>query len=157
MKYKYFAILIFISCRSNNGALNSTDIELVKDSVKAMTEHISKDLAAKGPIVWLDYFEDGPDFYMASDGMLVFKDYQTASNFINDTLVKLFARINLRWDLLRIDPISNQLASVASGFHEDLLDSTGKSSTSNGYFSGIAEKTPHGWRLRNAHWSILKP
>jgi hypothetical protein len=156
MKYRWLFIILFISCRINNAPLNASEMELVKDSVKAMTDHISKDLSVRGPVAWLDYFEDGPNFYMASDGLLVFRDYQSAGKFINDTLVKTFVLIILRWDQLRIDPLSINLASVSSGFHEELKDSAGKSIFTNGYFSAVAEKTSHGWQLRNTHWSILK-
>lgn len=158
MKYKWLFIILFASCRGNtNATMSSEELALVKDSVTAMIDHITDDLSTKGPVAWLDYFEDGPDFNMASDGALVFKNYQTASNFIRDTLVNMFARINLRWEHLRIDPLTNHLASIASDFHEDLIDSTGKSITTNGYITAIAEKTSCCWQLRNVHWSILKP
>jgi hypothetical protein len=156
MNYRWLFVILFISCRTNNAPLNASEIELVKDSVKAMTDHISKDLSVRGPVAWLDYFEDSPDFYMASDGVLVFKDYTSAGKFINDTLAKTFVRIILRWDQLRIDPLSINLASVSSGFQEELKNSAGKSIFTNGYFSAVAEKTSHSWQLRNAHWSILK-
>ena len=156
MKYLLLSSILFVSCRANNTVLNTADIELIKDSARAMTDHLTRDLSDRGPIAWLDYFEDSPEFYMASEGSLTFENYQAAGKFINDTLVKKFVQITLHWDQLRIDPLSFNLASVASGFREELKDSSGKSIYANGYFSAVAEKSLNGWKLRNAHWSILK-
>ena len=122
-----------------------------------MTDNISRDLSVKGPVAWLNYFEDGPDFYMVSDEVLVFKDYQTARKFIVDTLTKTFAQIILRWDHLQVDSLTGSMATISSGFHEELKDSAGKSIFSSGYFNAVAEKTNHGWKLRNAYWTIRKP
>ena len=122
-----------------------------------MTEHIVSDLSVKGPIAWLDYFEDNPGFFMAVEGGLAFKDYQSANRYIRDTLVKTFRQISLQWDHLRIDPLTPNLASIGAGFHEEIIDSSGRKLSQGGYFSALAEKTFRGWQFRNVHWSMLKP
>jgi hypothetical protein len=157
MKYIGPLFIFFISCHPGKTTLLPKEIELVKDSVRVMTDNISRDLSVRGPIVWLDYFEDSPDFFMVSDGVVVFKDFQTARKFITDTLVRTFTQIILRWDHPAIDPLTNQMATISSGFHEELKDSAGKSIFSSGYFSAVAEKTNRGWQLKNAYWSIRKP
>jgi hypothetical protein len=157
MKYIGLLFIFFISCHPGNATLLPKDIELVNDSVRMMTDNISRDLSVRGPIAWLDYFEDSPDFFMVNDGVLVFKDYQTASKFITDTLVRTFAHIILKWDHLWIDPLTNQMATISSGFHEELRDSAGKSIFSSGYFNAVTEKTSRGWQLKNVYWSIRKP
>jgi hypothetical protein len=154
---KYIWLLVpFISCNSNNSILSSKDADVVKDSVSIMTEHIVSDLAVKGPIAWLDYFEESPGFFMAVQGGLAFKDNQSANTYIRDTLVKTFRQISLKWDHLRIDPLTPTLASIGTGFHEEIIDSSGRKLSQGGYFSALAEKTVRGWQLRNVHWSMLK-
>jgi SnoaL-like domain len=149
-------LILFISCHSNNSNLRADERSLVKDSISLMTVNITNDLSAHGPVAWLNYFEDVPDFFMAVDGEMAFMNYQSAKIFIQDTLVKTIRKINLQWSHLRIDPLTTQLASIGADFHEDLTDSTGKIIQGDGYITAIAVQTNEGWKLRNLHWSINK-
>ena len=127
----------------------------VKDSVQKMANSIAQSISQQGPVAWLQYFENAPDFFMASEGKLVFPNYDTAKNFITNTLVKLIRKIELRWGDVRINPLTNDLASMAATFHEDLTDAAGKTTPQDGYFTGLAHHTTHGWKLLNAHWSVI--
>jgi hypothetical protein len=128
---------------------------LVTDSVRQMTIKLTNDLAQSGPAAWLNYFDRGPDFFMSSDGQLVFKDYPAARVFIENNLVKSIRKINLQFDSLRIDPLSPQFASVGAGFHENLTDSSGKIISVDGYVTALAVSTGEGWKIRNLHWSLI--
>ena len=150
------AIHLALSCREDSPAHKIPGAELVKDSVSGMMANIASDITNNGPAAWLYYFEDTTSFFMASDGQLAFKDHQSAKLFIEDTLVKVIRHINLRWSHLRIDSLTPRLASIGADFHEDLTDTVGKIVAMNGYFTALADQTDHGWRLRNAHWSIVK-
>ncbi len=119
-----------------------------------MTASIAKDVSDKGPLAWLQYFKDTSDFFMASGGHLVFANNDSAKNFINHVLVKSIREIKLHWSNVRVDPLTDQLASVGAAFHEDMMDSTGKELPIDGYFTGTAEQTSIGWKLLNAHWSM---
>jgi len=121
-----------------------------------MASNIARDVSAKGPSAWLNYFQDSPDFFMANDGRLTFHNYQSAKAFIQDTLVKSISKITLNWSHMRIDPLTSRLAAIGSDFHEDITFANGKPLPLDGYFSGIAIQTKTGWKLRNAHWSIKK-
>jgi hypothetical protein len=140
-------------CQSKEIKTKAEYLGFVKDSVILMTTHITSDLARIGPIAWLNYFENSPDFFMAVDGKVTFTNYQTAKNFISDTLTKSFQKINLHWESLRIVPLAFNLASMGAYFHEDLLDPTGKTVTATGYLTATAAQTGQGWKLRNVHWS----
>jgi len=94
----------------------------VKDNVQFMAVSITKDISHEGPIAWLGYFENTPDFFMVSDGQLVFPNIDSATNFINNTLIKVMPRIQLRWNNVRIDPLTINLASISAVFHEDITD-----------------------------------
>jgi len=121
-----------------------------------MMSGIATDISAKGPIAWLDWFEASPDFFMASEGMIVFANADSASSFIRNKLVKQIHTIDLRWDNMRIDPISDNFAVVAANWKENLTDFSNNKISEGGYFTGLAEKTSKGWQLRNCHWSVSK-
>jgi hypothetical protein len=147
-------ITLTFACKPNQGKLSTTENATVKDSVTLMAENIERDISTKGPAAWLDYFEDGPDFFMASDGQIAFTDYPSSRKFILNTLVKAIPHINLKWKNLRVYPLANNLAVVGADFHEELTGSNGKTQNVNGYFTGTAIfKGPH-WKLKNLHWSI---
>lgn len=152
-----FAISLVVSCKRNHAKLNAADRALVKDSVTNMAANIAADISKNGPRAWLNYFEDTPDFFMANEGQLVFQDHQSAKTFILNTVVKNILQIKLRWEHIRIDPLTSRLASIGADFHEDQTIASGKNLSIDGYFTGIAHYDGHRWKLRNAHWSIKAP
>ncbi len=160
IRLKYFVLLGFIfflisSCSNNTESFTQKARSLVQDSVQIMAEAIAKNISGEGPAAWLRYFDNTPDFFMASDGQLVFPNIDTATNFINNILIKIMPKIQLRWSNIRIDPLTPKLASISAVYHEDITDSTGKTTPHDGYFTGIALQTSRGWKLHNAHWSSM--
>ena len=150
--FKVSLLMIFIS--SNSGSECQTKTTGVKEGVRNMAYEIVRDLHNEGPISWLKYFSNSRQFYMASDGQLVFPNYDTA-----DVFVRMFAKqvkqIDLTWSDIRIDSLSPDLGNLAASFHEILIRTGGIQDTSAGYFTGVVENTPTGWKLRDAHWSII--
>ena len=131
-------------------------LQAVQDSVRLMVGSIANDVTSDGPVAWLTYFEQTPGFFMASDGKLQFSNNDSATNFIRNTLVKSVSKIGLQWNNIRIEPLSTTLASIAAGFHENITVNPGNTISIDGYFTAIAEQTPKGWKLHNAHWSMIK-
>jgi hypothetical protein len=155
---KYFVLLLFVftllvSCKRNHARISAAERAVVRDSMISMYSNIARDVSSKGPAAWVNYFEDTPDFFMANDGQLVFRDYQSAKSFILNTVVKMIPHITLRWSHLRIEPLNARLASLGADFHEDQVLSNGKKLSINGYFTGIAHYDGRAWKLRNCHWS----
>lgn len=148
-------IVFAISCRNNAESLNPKQVSDIRDSVQLMVESIAKNVSGEGPVAWLQYFENAPDFFMAADGQLVFPNIDSATHFINNILVKSIPKIELRWSNIRIDPLANKLASISAVYHEDITDSSRKMTPHDGYFTGIARQTSQGWKLQNAHWSSI--
>jgi hypothetical protein len=146
--------LIYSSCSQNGGAKNNNTAMHVKDSVAILMDQTAQKLYTDGPIAWLHFFENSPEFYMASNGSIAFKDYPTAERFIRDTLVKNLKRINLKWSDAKIDSLTPEFADVRANFHEDLTITLDKVIPVDGYFTALAHKTDSGWRYRNLHWSI---
>jgi len=150
----FLAISLMVSCHRNHTHLSDAQNTLVKDSVSRMAANIAADVSKNGPRAWLNYFENSPDFFMANEGQLVFKDYESSKAFILNTVVKNIIQIKLSWSSIRIDPLTARLASIGADFHEDQVTSSGKTLSYDGYFTGIARFDGHHWKLRNAHWSI---
>jgi len=152
--FLFLAVVLSSSC-SSPAPFTRGQYALVRESVQIMATEIAADVSQNGPLAWLKHFEDTSDFFMASDGHLMFPDYNSASAFINHVLVKMISKIELRWSDIRIDPLSPDLAMFGANYTEVLMDSAGKKMpiSGPGYFTALAEKTPKGWQLRNAHWS----
>jgi hypothetical protein len=149
-------IFLFAACRIKTETSERKDAATVSDSVRLLLVNLQKGLADKGSVVWLDYFDQAPGFYMASDGQIAFKDYQTAKQFIETVLIKKIKTIHLTFSDLRIDSLTNSSASIGAGFHEDLTDSTGITTHADGYLTALTKQTASGWKFGNLHWSILK-
>ncbi len=154
-------LLIVASCKEPvatipaSSASFAKDSLTVKDSVTAMAMAVAKDITERGPIAWLDHFEDAPGFWMASGGRLIFPNIDSAKQFIKQVLVKNVRSIDLRWSDLQVEPLSVTLASIGANFTEVITDISGKDLPIAGYFTGTARKTSGGWKLHNAHWSLI--
>jgi hypothetical protein len=121
-----------------------------------MAARVAKDVSADGPIAWLRYFENNPEFFMAFDGLLAFSNNDSATASIKNTVVKQINNIELSWSHIRIDPLTPKFAGFAANWHEDITYSTGNKLPYDGYFTAVAEKASEGWQFRNAHWSVAK-
>jgi hypothetical protein len=149
-------ILLISSCHHNNtDSLTASQRSIVMDSVQLMLDSIAKAISHDGPVAWIRYFENSPDFYMASEGQLAFTNNDSLANFLTNTFAKSVSKIELIWSHVRIDPFTGKIAGVAAIFHEDITDFAGRKTPSDGYFTGIAHQTSQGWQFQNAHWSII--
>ena len=156
LPYLLLPIFVFaISCSNLEKSDISHENSFARDSVQVMMHSIVKDLSQKGPIAWLRYFEDTPEFFMVSNGRLEFPNIDTAKYFINHTLVKIISNIELQWRNIRIDVLTDEWVSVSAVYHEDITDASGRTLPYNGYFTAVVHRTSEGWKLRNVHWSGL--
>lgn len=148
-------VIVVLSCNTTTGSMTAKQIADVQDSVRALTDSVARNVSSEGPVAWLSYFENSPDFFMAADGQLVFPNIDSAKNFVSNTLVKTYRNIQLRWSTVRIVPVTPQFAMVAAAYHEDITYSDQKKLSADGYFTGAAHQTSKGWKLQNAHWSSV--
>ena len=118
-----------------------------------MADAIVRDLHHDGPNAWLRYFVHSDRFFMASGGELVFPNIDTAQVFVRQ-FAKGINRVDLTWSNVRVDSLAPGLAVLAASFKEIQMNWSGVRATPAGYFTGVAELTPQGWKLRNAHWSM---
>ena len=129
----------------------------VTDAVRQFAQDVAHDVTREGPAAWRRYFSPGPTFFMASDGQLVFSNAASAARGIDD-LTRTLRSIELRWgDDLRVDPLTPDLAVMASSWSELRVAADGGRVTDRGYFTAVAERRDGRWKFRNAHWSVAAP
>ena len=148
-------IIFALSCGTPPRSLPAKQISAIQDSVRILADSIAKNVSRDGSVAWLHYFENSTDFFMVSDGQLVFPDIDSARNFVNNTLVKTYRNIELHLSNVRIVPVSKDYAILAGNFHEDITYSDGKKLPTEGYLTATAHLTSEGWKLQNAHWSSI--
>lgn len=151
-----FVLTIFvIACNQPSKLTKTKPSPAIQDSVRSFMESIARDVNQNGPGVWSRYFENSPDFFMASEGQLVFPNYESADGFVRNSLVKIIKTIELRWSGIRVDLISSDYSCVAATYHEDKTNANGTKESEDGYFTGMAHNQEGKWRLRSMHWSVV--
>jgi len=125
------------------------------DSVRAFAVAVARDITRDGPAAWQGHFGRSPAFFMAAEGRMVFSTSDAATRGIAE-LRRVIRHMELRWeDSVRVDPLAPGLAVLAAPYHEVRVDTAGKRVEEAGYFTGLVEHGADGWRLRDAHWSVV--
>ncbi|HVT40164.1 MAG TPA: hypothetical protein VHE78_14080 [Gemmatimonadaceae bacterium] len=129
----------------------------IDDSVRDFAASVARGITQEGPGAWRGFLLDDAAFFMASEGRIVFPNGDAAARAIPG-LVRAIAHIELRWgDGLRVDALAPGLAMLAAPYYELRVDTAGRRVEEIGFFTGLAEHRAVGWRLRDAHWSLLAP
>jgi hypothetical protein len=153
--------LVLAGCGAHRGtptvaaaapALTPEARQQVEDSARHFLEDVATAVTAEGPIAWRREFANRPEFFMASDGGLVFADGASAARGI-EALAANLPKISLSFSELRADALTADFAVVAASYSEVQEDGKGLSHTDRGYFTGLAERSGGHWQLRSAHWS----
>jgi len=140
-----------------SNSLTPTRAAAVEKDVRAYASAVAHDVTQEGPLAWRRHFSDGPAFFMASEGRLVFPSSASATTGIQD-FARTVRHIELAWgDDLRVDALTPELAGIATPWHEIRVDANGHRVDESGYFTAIAEYRGGHWQLRNAHWSVAAP
>lgn len=121
-------------------------------SVRAFVRSVATDVSRDGPAAWAANFAVGPEFFMASDGRVVFADGAAAARGV-EALTHELAKLDLRFGDLRVDVLTPELAVVGAPHAEVQTDAAGAQHTESGYFTGLAQRSEGRWRFRSAHWS----
>jgi hypothetical protein len=123
-------------------------------AVRAFLTRVAADVTRAGPAAWRAEFALSPDFYMASDGALVFADGAAAQAGI-EQLTQVLKSVHLSFGTdVRITPLSDTQALIGAPWDEVLTDAAGGERHEAGYFTALAVRGPDGeWRLASAHWS----
>ena len=154
------AALVAAGCGAHPGAPAATVApsmaaearHATEDEVHKFMEDVAAAVSTEGPGAWRREFANRPEFFMASDGVLVFADGADAARGI-DALAQNLPKISLSFSDLRTDALTPDLAAVGATYTEVQEDGKGLAHTDRGYFTGLAERVGGHWQLRNAHWS----
>jgi len=142
---------------TGSAPLTETRKAAVKQEVRDFVATVARDVTQEGPRGWQKHFADDPAFFMAVDGKMQFPNGQSAREGI-EYFAHIFVHVQLNWgDDLRIDPLTGDLAQVATSWHEFLLDKDGHRTEESGFLTGLVEKRDGEWQFRNAHWSEAAP
>lgn len=157
------AVVVAMGCQGQRGAvepegsLRAADRTAVEKHVRAFMNAVAQDVTRGGPTAWAKEFADGPNFFMASEGVLIFPSGAAAAQGI-PALTQIIKKIELDWGPdLRVDPLTPDLAAVGSTYQEIRTDPRDHELTERGYFSGVVEQRNGKWQFRNAHWSVQAP
>lgn len=153
------AAIIFASClgevatASESQRLTPERAVAVTRAVNMFMQTVARSVTEDGPTAWLSFFDSGSAFFMVVNGQLAFPNAAAAQQGTRQ-FAKTINRIDLKWgDDLRIDPLTADLAVVATSWHETMVSAAGRRDEQGGYFTGLAEYRDGRWQFRDAHWS----
>jgi acetyl esterase/lipase len=142
---------------SDERKLGSADNATVAKDVRAFMQQVAHDITHQGPSAWRRHFADSPSFFMAVNGQMAFPDSATATTVIHD-LSQSMKSIELHWgDDLRVDPLTADLAVVATSYHEVMVFNAGQRMDGPGFFTAVVEHRDGRWQFRDVHWSVAVP
>lgn len=160
LAFRFFplAAIALTGCGFGRVAIDTTSLSAaqrtaVAGSVRSFMTTVAHDITQDGPTAWSRHFQDGPSFFMADNGQLVFPDKRSAT-LGTEAFARIIKHIELRWgDDLRVDPLSANLAVVAATYHEVQIDLADRQVLETGFFTAVAENRNGQWQFRDAHWS----
>jgi len=134
-------------------SLTPASAAAIDESARTFMHTVAHDVTQEGPLAWLKFFDSGPGFFMAVNGQLAFPNAAAAKEGTQN-FARTISRIDLTWgNDLRVDPLTAELAVVASSWREIQVDKAGHHIEEAGYFTGLIEYRDGRWRFRDAHWS----
>jgi hypothetical protein len=141
----------------DNSGLTPAQKHAIEDSVRRFALDVAHDVSQEGPTAWRKHFADSPSFFMAVNGNLAFPNSESATEGIQ-RFARTIQHIELHWgDDLRVDPLTADLAVIATPWVEVQTDLKGHQVTTSGFFTALAENRNGQWQFRNAHWSEPVP
>jgi len=158
----FVALALSGCCRTGtsggeSNALSPASSAQVESGVRAFMQTVAHDVTLDGPIAWRKHFAMSPAFFMAVNGSMAFADSAAATTGIQGA-AQAIPHIELVWgNDLRVDPLTQELAVVATSWHEVQTNQAGKRVDSSGFFTGVAEQRDGRWQFRDAHWSEAEP
>lgn len=145
--------LVLVGCGSPQA--RSSTVGTSVDSARLLFVSVPPALAERGPVAWLDFFEDSAAFFMASDGALAFSDRPAAEAFLAD-FAPTVSSMELEWHDLRFEDLGRGVVVVTSSYRETIRSRDGAESSFGGRVSGVIRQGADGWRFQHLHWSSAK-
>lgn len=146
-------ISVLLGCQPPPQEKKQENLQSAKTMVESTMQNMAYDVRAEGPYAFIGYFEHSPQFSMITNGQLVFPNYKTAEQVIEQKWATSVVKFSLRWKQIKVELINNEFAHVEAGYTDSTTLNTGRKIFRAGYFTGLAHFTNKGWRIRTAHWS----
>ncbi len=144
-------------CEAPPMRLTGAPAPAVEASVRQFLADVAQGVSRDGPAAWRRYFAAEPEFFMASDGVLAFRDGTSAIVGIS-AAARDIRHIDLKWGAdARVDVLGPDLAVVGLPWSEVRELADGTRVADGGYFTGVVERQGSAWRFRDAHWSQPLP
>jgi hypothetical protein len=152
-----WAAILCSGCSSGPRQLTSTRTVEVDKEVRAFARDVARGVTQEGPTAWRRYFSESPEFFMAAEGRLAFPNGASAIAALPD-VARTIRQIDLQWgEEMRVDPLTPDLAVMATPYHEIRTNAAGDRVNEAGYFTATTEYRGGRWQFRNAHWSVVVP
>lgn len=160
-----FAVVVSTGCRGTSQSVPAPSpsapasapapADSIVQGARGFLRDVAEGVTRDGPIAWKRYFSAAPEFYMVSEGQLVFDGGEAAGRGI-DELTRVIERIELRWgEPIRVDPLTGTKVLLSAAYFERIVPRSGPAIDEQGWMTGVAERGPKGWRFVNLHWSVL--
>ena len=133
------AMMAGLGCgvRQSGAPMTAAEAEAVIRGVRAFGEDVAREVTQEGVGAWGRYFEEGPGFFMATDGKLEFASGMAAKTALPGIAIGI-KKIELRWEgAMRVDALAPGMASVGAAYHEARVDAAGKRVEEDGYFTAL--------------------
>jgi len=142
------AFLCFITSCQQPAILTESQRAVIRDSVIQLNNRYFDDVKANRLGAVLDYIDDSPEFFWVfpPDTTVISHDALVA---MFKTEVRLYRSIDLVWDYMRVEPLTNQYAVYTGKFHETKIDISNRVTKFNGAETGIVVHRPTGWKFLN--------
>jgi len=156
-QWALLAPILSAGCSSGPQHLTSARAGEIDKEVRAFARDVARGVSQEGPTAWRRYFSESPEFFMAAEGRLTFSNGASAIAAIPD-LARTIRQIDLHWgEEMRVDPLTPDLAVMATPYREVRTGPAGDRVSEAGYFTGTTEYKGGRWQFRNAHWSVVVP
>lgn len=151
------SLFLLVSCTKQQ----QTPTPLTQSQKTALTQEITQtlnnyysDIKQHGLTAEFAYLDSSEDFFWVPPGYSVALSYDSVAAVLKQNAPK-FKSIENSFDTLRINIISNELATYTGRLHSTMIDTLGKSSTFSLVETGVMIKRKNGWKLLSGQTALL--
>jgi hypothetical protein len=127
--------------------------KLIIDSITQTLNTYYDDIRAEGLIAEFRYLDNSAEFYWVPPGFSVAISYDSVASIIKQN-APLLKSVDNKWDTLRIDPFSHELATYTGRLHSIVTDTAGHVSETSLIETGVLIKRPDGWKLLSGQTAV---
>lgn len=151
--YLIIPVLLLFSC--NDKKKNSFDPKKTESEVRTFLTDYFEDIKQHGLTAEFNYLDTSSSFFWIPPGYDKALNYTEVEEAIR-TNAKAMKGVNNQWEILKVFPLTNEIAAyngiVVSGY----TDTAGKTGTTRLIEAGTVVLRQNGWKLLSGHTAVLK-